>query len=305
VRTLRRLLAGLLLILAPIVLVGVIVTEGLLHPFRREPGAEARRRAVKIAAAAGARLEDAEVTAADKAVLRGWFFRLGRSSGRAVILLHGQADNRAGMLGFVPFLLARGYDVLAIDSRAQGESGGKIATYGIRETGDLNRWIEWLTTERGERRLYGLGESMGAAILLQAVGQGAPFRAAVAESSFSSLRQAAYYRLGAQLGGGEGLGRTLLRPIVESGLLYARLRYGLKLASVSPAAAVAKTDVPILLIHGVEDHNIPPWHSRRILEQHHGRVEFWEPPRTGHVQAFGRWPNEFVRRVSGWFASAR
>jgi hypothetical protein len=42
----------------------------------------------------GARVEDAEIPAADGAVLRGWFFRAAGDNRKAVILLHGQADNR-------------------------------------------------------------------------------------------------------------------------------------------------------------------------------------------------------------------
>lgn len=145
---------------------------------------------------------------------------------------------------------------------------------------------------------------MGAAILLQALRSEPRFDAVAAESSFSSLREVAYDRIAAQVGCGAWLGRTLLRPVVESGFWYTRLRYGVNFEDVSPAAAVAAVRTPILLIHGAEDRNIPPEHSRRILRSARGRAELWEVPQTGHTEAFGRRPAEFEHRVVGWFESA-
>jgi hypothetical protein len=43
--------------------------------------------------------------------------------------------------------LAHGYIVLAPDSRAHGESGGDIATYGLLEWDDAHRWVSWLMEE--------------------------------------------------------------------------------------------------------------------------------------------------------------
>lgn len=303
-RSIRFLLSAVLVVLVAMTFSGVVVTEAVLHPHRREPGAKSRERAQRIADFSGARLEDVQIAAADGVALRGWLFRARESGGKAVIVLHGQANNRAGMLAYVRPFLAQQYDVLTPDSRAQGESGGTKVTYGLKEADDVNRWAEWLTREQADRQVFGLGESMGGAILLQALRGESRFVAVVAESSFSSLREAAYDRVAEQVGCGAWLGRTLLRPIVDTGFWYARLRYGLNLDEISPAGAVASARVPILLIHGADDRNIPPAHSRRILASGHGRVELWLAPQTGHTGALGRWPAEFDRRVSDWFNAA-
>ncbi len=290
-------------LLAATVPAGVVVAEAFLHPPRKALGAGWRSAATQLAESVGAHLEDAQIAAADGVPLRGWFFRAAAPSGNAVILLHGVADNRTGTLGFARMFLARQYDVLAIDARAHGESGGPIATYGLLEVDDLHRWADWLTKDRAERRLFGLGESMGAAILLQALRDDHRFVAVAAESPFSSLREVAYHRLAAKLHCGPWLGRTLLRPIVETGFCYARMRYGLKLGQVSPVAAAASTRVPILLIHGAEDRNIPPSQSRQILAAALGHAELWIVPHAGHTAACAQSPAEFERRVTAWFAA--
>src|SRR5207249_4052386 len=92
----------------------------------------------------GADLENVQITAADGATLNGWYLRPHHSNGRDVLLLHGVQDNREGVAGFAPMLLDRGYGVLLPDSRAHGESGGELATYGLLEADDIRRWVDRL-----------------------------------------------------------------------------------------------------------------------------------------------------------------
>jgi len=126
----------------------------------------------------------------------------------------------------------------------------------------------------------------------------------VAESSFVSFREASYDRLGENLDLDAWAGRTLLRPAVEVGFLYAQLRYGVELERASPQDAVAASTVPVLLIHGRMDTNLPPRHSEMIVARSGSRnppVALWEPAGAGHTGAAGAEPEEFERRVIGWF----
>ena len=95
---------------------------------------------------------------------------------------------------------------------------------------------------------------------------------------------------------GPWLGRTILRPLVESAFLYAKWKYGLDLRLVSPEDAVAATKVPVLLIHGQNDTNIPIRHSRRIAA-HNPNVILWEVPNAQHADAIGAAPQEFQGRL--------
>jgi dipeptidyl aminopeptidase/acylaminoacyl peptidase len=271
----------------------------------RHPLVEAdERHAREVAARTDARLEEVAVTADDGATLRGWSLRPVHGNGDAVILLHGHTGNRAGMLGYAEMLLRHGYAVVLPDARAHGNSGGDVATYGVMEARDVGRWFDW--TERAERPrcIDGLGESMGAAQLLQALRDAPGFCAVVAESSYASFREASYDRLAEKLDAGPWLGRTLLRPAVEVGFVYARWRYGVDWELASPEDAVAGSRVPVLLIHGKRDTNLPRWNSERIVARSGSRVPavvLWEPAEAGHTGAAGAEPEEFERRVIGWF----
>src|ERR1700739_4847374 len=249
-RGVRWLIFALLLYLAFCSVGGVLLADGALHPTRRSLTRE-------DAAAFGQRIQplhavvrDVSITTPDAAILRGWLVRPPQANGDAVLLLHGLSDNRLGMTGYAQLLLAHGFTVLLPDARAHGLSGGTLATYGLRERGDIRQWADLLRTEVGGHCVYGMGESMGAAQLLQSLQASTPFCAVVAESAFTNFREIAYDRMGQPFHLGAWVGRTVLRPLVEIAFLRARWKYGLDMAQVSPEEAVARTDVPVLLIHG-------------------------------------------------------
>ena len=82
---------------------------------------------------------------------------------------------------------ARGFDVVAYDSRAHGDSGGNVCTYGFYEKRDLQRVLDVL--ESGP--VIVIGSSLGAAVALQAAAEDRRITAVVAAESFSDLRTVA------------------------------------------------------------------------------------------------------------------
>ena len=85
-----------------------------------------------------------EIRSADGTKLRGTYIENSRSSDRTVILLHGLYQNRSMCIPYVDMYRDMGYNVLLIDQRGHGESGGSHTTWGLRETDDLDAWKEWL-----------------------------------------------------------------------------------------------------------------------------------------------------------------
>jgi uncharacterized protein len=134
-------------------------------------------------------------------------------------------DTGGGMASHAGYLLDAGFTVLMPDARGHGSSGGSLISCGIQESTDVPTWADWFVHQRPIAHLYGLGESMGAAILLQSLPREAGFRAVVAECPFDSFEDVAYYRLGHA----SQLGRWASWPVVQVGFLYARMVYGLNL----------------------------------------------------------------------------
>ncbi|MCI0365164.1 MAG: alpha/beta fold hydrolase, partial [Phycisphaerales bacterium] len=187
----------------------------------------------------------------------------------------------------------------AVDSRGHGESGGELITYGLLERADVIRWAAWLRG-RGCVRIYGLGESMGGAILIQAAAEEPIFEAIVAECAFRDLPTIAEQRIEQNLPGPRMLRAAAAKLIVSSSLLYARARYDVDLRRVAPVESVTRMRTPVLLIHGISDTNTPPAHSQAIAAVGPA-VVLWLVPGAEHTTAAARAPAEFRKRVLSWF----
>jgi alpha-beta hydrolase superfamily lysophospholipase len=124
-----------LLAIAPVLaaFVGKGIGGGILHPYRLPLNSERMEWANRMLKQTSARKEDFDVRAQDGIELRGWKVRSPASKGNWVLLYHGIADNRTGCSGHGEFLLRHGYSLVMMDSRAQGESGGDMATFGWKE----------------------------------------------------------------------------------------------------------------------------------------------------------------------------
>lgn len=95
--------------------------------------------------------------------LHGWHGSgIGNRRG-TLIYLHGVSDNRASGAGIMERFRKRGFDVVAYDSRANGESEGDACTYGFHEKEDLREILN--SIEKGPVILF--GSSLGAAVALQ------------------------------------------------------------------------------------------------------------------------------------------
>jgi uncharacterized protein len=293
-------LFALVLYLTLCVIGGIYLADGTLHPARREL-TENEITAMRGSAHLDADLTDATITTPDNVTLHAWTILPHHPNGDDVLLLHGLGDNRIGMTGYAQLLLAHGFSVLLPDARAHGTSGGPLATYGLLERNDIHQWVEFLNVQDHPHCIFALGESMGAAQLLQSLDTHPHVCAVVAESPFANFREIAYDRMGQPFHLGPWVGRTLLRPLVEVAFLRARLKYHLKMDEISPEDSVAATTIPVFLIHGEVDSNIPVRHSQ-IIHARNANTQLWEIPAADHCGAISTAPQEFEHRILSFFA---
>jgi len=281
------------------VVAGIGLAELSLRLPKRSPGDGAvyRRR---VRRQFDAQVQNVSIRGADGALLNAWFVQPLHPGGEAVILLHGITDNRIGVSGFGDIFLSHGYSILLPDSREHGDSGGRLATYGILERQDVNRWVGWLR-QHDSGCTYLFGESMGAAIGLQAAAVTPQLCAVAVESPFSNFREIAFERLGRETHLGPFFWRTAGRPLIEVAILYTRLRYGIRLTDASPRSAVEEAKTPMLLIAGTADHNIPMHHAEELYRDCASHCELWIVKGADHGGASTVAPVEFRTRILGWF----
>ena len=228
----------------------------LLHP---------QKKAVSAAAPAGC---VDETIAGDAVELRAWRCRASGTPRGTVVYLHGVADARTSALGAIARYTARGFDVIAFDSRAHGQSSGDACTYGFYEKADLAHVIDH--ARPGPVVLVGV--SLGAAVALQAAAEDARVSAVLAAETFSDLESIARDRAPWVIRAGS-FGRAM-RAAERSARFVA--------ADVSPVRAAARITVPVFLVHGDADVDTRPRHSRRVFDALSGPRELVLVPGAGH-----------------------
>src|SRR4051812_9835381 len=115
------------------------------------------------------------------------------NSNTTTILLHGYADAKVGAIAWAPLFHDLHHNILALDLRAHGESGGAISTAGYWERHDLNQILNELRARypNETQQLILFGASLGAAVAIALAAERTDVDAVILESPFTDFRHAA------------------------------------------------------------------------------------------------------------------
>jgi len=177
----------------------------------------------------------------------------------ALVLHGGAGTDRNQVIDVACVLSLEGYHVLTPDLYAHGASDGEIASLGITDAQDINAWVQWIIGRDADARIVLFGQDAGGFAALLAAAQGLPaqVRAAAADSAYASvperLLDLLYRRHGTE-------GKW------QSFLLHAayRLAHGVDAGEGELMQRIASCDLPLLLIHGTGDADVPAWHSEDL-----------------------------------------
>ncbi len=257
------------------------------------------------------RAEEVTRSGDDAARLHGWWLPSTSVQGqvrRTIVHHHGYGScggvvlaRRPEPLGAWPLVkkaLDSGFNVLLIDARAHGGSGGIWDPKGVRAMDDLLGWVQWLRGQQQQESVGLWGNSFGSVVgLMTLVSQtprgedeaGGYIDAMVLDSPAVSSR-------GLYSGVIHGPLYWVMQPVMwhlANGELYGQLQN-----TVAP--------VPTLFIHGMDDHHVPLWHSEeayRLLWSAKApeRTELWLVPGADHLEALAVAPEDYSRRCLQWF----
>jgi len=187
--------------------------------------------------------------------------------------------------------LARGYNFLLVDARAHGQSDGPWDPKGLLAADDLMGWVRWLRKEQGQTQVGLWGNSFGSVVGLTLATRPdhGGLNAMVLDSPAVS-------------------GRGLFAGVFHKPLYWVVQPVIWQLANDKLHAWLQKTavTVPILLIHGMADTHVPPWHSEeayRLIWSADApeRTELWLVPNADHLEALEVAPEMYIQRTLGWF----
>jgi len=99
-----------------------------------------------------------------------WIPSMHGETTQTVLLCPGLTSSKATELFMVRRLVDANYNVLAIDFRAHGQSGGQLISFGDLERRDVLSAVRWIHANhpKASQRLLGLGANTGAAALIAA-----------------------------------------------------------------------------------------------------------------------------------------
>ena len=100
--------------------------------------------------------------------IEGWYIRTDSSRIGTVILVHGLSSNKGLILDEATVFMNMGYNIMLIDTRSHGNSGGDITTIGYRESEEVKLAYDHIK-QGGEKRIFLWGTSMGAVAIMKAV----------------------------------------------------------------------------------------------------------------------------------------
>jgi pimeloyl-ACP methyl ester carboxylesterase len=299
--TLAGVLVGVLMLMC--VAIVVLLARSLVRPPRMTDGKAAWVLKRLSPGDLGLRFEEVAFDVRDARTgqalrIAGWWIPHPSADGRTVLLLHGYADAKVGAIAWAPAWHQLGWNILDIDLRAHGESGGEYCTGGFYERDDVSQVIDQLRDRRPAetRRLAIFGVSFGAAVAVAAAALREDVDALVLDSpatDFSVAGAMTMERMGAPL----GLLKTLAVRLAQgmSGATYDEVR----LLDLLP-----KLKCPVLVIAPELD----PLLNDRVVAKLKAALppggEYWRLPETGHLMAVVADPDEYVARLDRFLGAA-
>lgn len=278
----RGLLAGVLVVAAPVTLVPL--TVGYVETKVARADVPANR--------LGVAYEDVKLRTRDGLELEGWY--VPSRNGAAVIAFPG----RKGPQRQARMLARHGYGVLLFDRRGEGRSDGEPNGWGWGGDEDVKAAVRYLQArpDVDPARIGGIGLSVGGELMLEAAAETPDLRAVVSEGAGArSIRE--------ELEGVSGLEKAF------TAVGYAIRDTTVALGSNHTPPPHLKDLVgriaprPLLLIAAP---NSPNGEKLNRLYFEHAREPkaLWELPESRHIGGIEARPAEYERRVVGFFDRA-
>lgn len=245
--------------------------------------------------------EPVEITAGDGTVLAGTYIPRPSLSHHTVILVHGLYSNRSMCLPLVEMYQEMDYNVLLIDLRGHGESGGRHTMWGMREVDDFQAWMEFLHAKDPDVRVGLHGISLGAALSILECGtdEGQDLLFCIADSAYADLMSLGREKL-LRWTGDERilLGLDVVDPFFQAAMFF---HTGKFLKDITPLEAVSHMRAPALFLHGEDDRLVPSSAAEALgaaCSSRRKKVVLFEG--AGHAQELALNPEAYCRTVQNF-----
>lgn len=239
--------------------------------------------------------EEMEMTSRDGLQLTGYYLPAAEPTDQLVIFTHGYLGNAKQMGLYGQFYYEElGYNIFMADARGHNRSEGDYYGFGWHDRHDVIDWTAQLIDHIGDQvQIVYHGLSMGAATVLMASGDsGLPdnVQAIIADSPYSSVYQLFAYQMNRMF-------HLPAFPILDSTSIVTQLKADYSLREADAMKEVAKTNVPILYIHGKGDTFVPTEMSLELYENTNSEADTMLVDGANHGEAFVMDKEKYKARV--------
>lgn len=218
----------------------------------------------------------------------------------AIVVAHGftGSSRNPHVVRICAALAAHGFDLLAIDFRGHGRSGGR-STAGGDEIHDVAAAVAWLR-DRGYRTVVTAGWSMGGTSVLRHAGLGGDADAVVSVSAPGTWfergtrpMRIVHWMFEKRLGRMAALALRGTRIAAEAWADVLPEQPADVVGAISPR--------PLLIVHGEADHYFPLSHVEAIAAAA-PTAEVWIEPMMGHAETATT--AELMERIAAWVSTS-
>ncbi|MBO4693405.1 MAG: alpha/beta hydrolase [Clostridia bacterium] len=198
------------------------------------------------------RFEEHRIKSFDGLTLYGRYLKNGDSN-KTIMLFHGyRSCGEKDFSGSFKYYFDSGFNILLVDQRCHGKSEGRIISFGVKESRDVISWLDYMLETYGNKEIFIVGLSMGAATVLFSTRFKMPdnVKGIIADCGFNSpekiIRKVAKQNF--------SINGFLLMPMLN---VLCRLFGKFSVYDACSEKALKDFDRPVLFIHGKGDDFVP------------------------------------------------
>lgn len=212
----------------------------------------------------GLKRESITFTLSDNYVIHGDIIK--NDPHKYIILVHGHASNREGVIKYAKVFNELGYSLIIYDHRGCGDNEKEMVCMGYKEHRDLIEIISFVKQDKNIKQLGLFGVSMGGACCLMSSIHHQDLDFIITDCPFSSMKSQAintyhYVHLPAW-------------PFLWFTNLYFHIKHKFGFKQVRPYVSVRNNKVPLLLFHGSKDRIVNFSNAKKIIDNNLGYKEF-------------------------------
>ena len=194
--------------------------------------------------------EDIYIKSYDDLKLHSVYIKSDLSPEKLIIMFHGYRSSFKDFACAFEYYNSLGFGMMVVDQRSHGLSEGKLISYGVKERYDVVSWVEYAKERFGnDVDIYLDGISMGASTVMMASDIVTGVKGIIADCGYTSPKEIII-----EVAKSMHVPKLFVHPVGILARIFGGFDY-----SYSTKTSLAKTNIPVIFVHGLADDFVPSY----------------------------------------------